>query len=96
MFANLALRAGREAPWFESTRISRVIRMAVATLAILYMINGAAAAAGYVNALRTGHDKSAESMAEVMWVGLTWPIVLHDMASADPFQRIEPVSERGT
>ena len=94
MFANLALRAGREAPWFESTRISRVIRMAVATLAILYMINGAAA--GYVNALRTGHDKSAESMAEVMWVGLTWPIVLHDMASADPFQRIEPVSERGT
>ena len=63
MFAKLTLRAGRESSWFKSTRFSRAIKVATATFAILYLIIGTAAAAGYESVLRTSHNKAAQNMA---------------------------------
>jgi hypothetical protein len=89
MSAKLSLHAGQESVWLKSKRFSRVIKMAAAVFAVLYMINGTGAAAGYAKALRTADHSSVQSIAETLWVGVTWPLVLHDMMWADPLQRVE-------
>ena len=96
MSDKLTLRTEQETVVLKSKRFSRVIKMAAAAFAILYMINGTGAAAGYANALRMGHDSSVQIIAETLWVGVAWPIVLHDMMWADPLQRTESRPELDT
>ncbi len=89
MSAKLSLHAGQESVWLKSKRFSRVIKMAAAVFAVLYMINGIGAAAGYAKALQTADHSSVQIIAETLWVGVAWPLVLHDMMWADPLQRVE-------
>lgn len=88
MSTKLALLAGSDSSWHGSKRLSRVVKVAVTAFALLYMINGTGAAAGYANALRTEHDSSVKRVAEMVWVGVAWPIVLHDMMRAAPLKRV--------
>ena len=88
MSEKLTLHAGQEAVVLNSKRLPRVIRVAAAVFAVLYMINGTGAVAGYAKALRTADHSSVQSIAETLWVGVTWPLVLHDMMWADPLQRV--------
>lgn len=88
MSTKLNLLAGRGAFRPMPERFSRFVKIAVTAFAILYMINGTGAAAGYANALHRGPDSSAQRVAELVWVGVTWPVVVHDMTWAAPLKRI--------
>jgi hypothetical protein len=88
MSTKLALLAGSDSSWHGSQSLSRVVKVAVTAFALLYMINGTGAAAGYANSLRMEHDSSVKRIAEMVWVGVAWPIVLHDMMRAAPLQRV--------
>jgi hypothetical protein len=72
----------------QSKPLAQAVKMAAATFAILYLINGTATAAGYVKALPAGDGTSAHVVAQTLWVGVTWPVVLHDMMRAEPLDRI--------
>jgi hypothetical protein len=96
MSAKLSLHAGQESVWLKSKRFSRVLKMAAAAFAILYLINSAGAAAGYASALRMGPDGSEQQVADAIWVGVAWPIVLHDKMRTDPLQRVGPPSKLGS
>ena len=69
------------------------VKMAAAAFAILYLINGAGVAAGYANALRMGPNGSEQQVADGIWVGVAWPIVLRNTMTADLLQRLGPLSE---
>jgi len=88
MSTKLILLAGQGTLWLESKRLSQMIKAAVTVLVLLYMINGTGAAAGYASALRTEHNGSVQRIAETVWVGVAWPIVLRDMMRAAPLQRV--------
>ena len=96
MSAKLSLHAGQESVWLKSKRFSRVLKMAAAAFAILYLINSAGAAAGYASALRMGPDGSEQQVADASWVGVAWPIVLHDKMRTEPLQRVGPTSKLGS
>jgi hypothetical protein len=81
--------AARESIGLQSKPLARVMKVAAAAFAILYMINGTGAAAGYAKAFRTGHESTANIVAQSVWVGIAWPVVLHDMMRAEPMQRVE-------
>ncbi len=88
MSTKLALLAGSDSSWLGSKDLSRVVKVAVTAFALLYMIYGTGAAAGYANALRVEHDSAVKRVAEMVWVAVAWPIVLHDMMRAAPLQRV--------
>jgi len=81
---------------FRSERASRLLKATAFALAAIYAVNGAGAAAGYANQLPANSDSSAQQIADMVQVGVSWPVVLHDIVSADDFQRIDPVSKLGT
>lgn len=72
----------------QSTPFARAVKVAAAAFAILYLINGTGAAAGYVKALRAGEENSAHILAQILWVGVTWPVVMHDMMRTEPLDRV--------
>jgi hypothetical protein len=73
----------------QSKPFARAVKVAAAAFAILYLINGTGAAAGYVKALPAGEENSAHVVAQTLWVGVTWPVVVHDMMRAEPLARVE-------
>jgi hypothetical protein len=73
----------------QSKPCAKVFKVGAAVFAILYLINGTGAAAGYAKTLQTGHESSAQILSQTIWVGVTWPVVVHDMMRADPMQRVE-------
>ena len=73
----------------KAQSLGRAIKVAAVALAVLYAINGTGAAAGYAKALPMGDQSSMQTVAQTVWVGVAWPLVLHDMMQADPFRRVD-------
>jgi len=73
----------------QTKPLSRAVKVAAAAFAILYLVNGTGAAAGYAKALPSGGESSASVVAQTLWVGVTWPVVVHDMMRAGPLERVE-------
>lgn len=77
----------------QSKPLTRAVKVAAAAFAVLYVINGTAVAAGYVKALRAGDESS---IAQTVWVGAAWPVVIHDMMRAGPLERVGNWFDRDT
>jgi len=73
----------------QTKPLARAAKVAAVAFAILYMVNGTGAAAGYAKALRSDGESSTNVIAQTVWVAVTWPVVLHDMMRAEPLERVE-------
>lgn len=93
MFAKLTLSAHREGIWLKSKHLARALKIAVGAFAILYLINGAGAAVGYANTLPVRPDGPEQHVADAIWVGVAWPVVLLNTMVADPMQRLGPLPQ---
>ena len=81
--------AAQQTPGPQTKPLARAAKVAAVAFAILYMVNGTGAAAGYAKALRSSGESSVHVIAQTLWVGVTWPAVVHDMMQAEPLDRVE-------
>ena len=91
MLAKLKLSSDQKGSWLKSKHFSRGIKAAAAAFAIIYLINGAEVAAVNANAPRAVNASPDYRIAEAVWVGVTWPFVLHNMMKVEPLQRLGPL-----
>lgn len=93
MTTEQAIRPTPETSGHRFERLARAGKVLAAVLALLYLINGTGAAAGYAKAHQTAEHDSAQALAEMVWVGVAWPVVLHHMMAADPLERVNARSD---
>jgi hypothetical protein len=92
MFATSAKFPDRRSLWLKPKHISRVLKAAAAACAILYLINVVAFVAGYASAIRTDNSSLGEHVIEAIWVGVSWPALLHNMMMEPDLRRLDPLA----
>ena len=91
MFATSANFPDRRSLWLKPKHISRMLKAAAAAWAILYLINAVEVAAGYASAIRTDNSSKGQQVIEAIWVGVTWPVHLHNMMMEADLRRLDPL-----
>ncbi len=80
--------------WLKPKRLSRVLIAVALPYFVFYTMNGVEVATEYAHSLPSDDTRLSGQIAETVWAGVTWPVVLRELMTAELPARLAPLADR--
>lgn len=96
MFAMPRLSSGQKGTWLKSKHLPRALKVTAATIALFYIIAGGKIAGDYAGSPQLVSTNLGTQVTKTIWMGVAWPVVLHNTMTTHPLQRLGPIPRLGS